>query len=101
MSSEWLPIETAPKGGGAEMVTDPLWVAPPRILMNFGSEGMAIVYYDWYYAEGGNGYDGANSPWVVDKTSETADQHFNCEPDGWMPLPPPPEAGTVNEGEKK
>ena len=30
MGSEWLPIESAPKGGGAELVTDPAWVEPPE-----------------------------------------------------------------------
>lgn len=88
--SEWQPIETAPKGGGADRVTDPSWVVPPRILMCFGGEGTAIVYHDWYYAEGGNGFTGDNSPWVIDYTSETTDMHFDTEPTHWMPLPEAP-----------
>jgi hypothetical protein len=28
-------MESAPKGGGAEYVTDPEWVEPPKILLFF------------------------------------------------------------------
>jgi len=88
--SEWYAIETAPKGGGAEYVTDPNWVEPPRILMAFGDEGIAIVYWDWAYAEGGYYSRGQRDAWILDRTGETSDLHFETAPTHWMPLPSPP-----------
>jgi len=97
--SEWQPIETAPKGGGAEMVTDPEWVEPPHILLCFADEPepvessrVVIAYWDWYYAPGGDGYRGDGSAWVIAFEGETTDRHFGNEPTHWMPLPAPPTA---------
>lgn len=86
---DWQPIETAPRGGGAELVTDPAWVEPPRILLVVEGK-VVIAYWDWYYAPGGNGNNGTNSGWVLDMTAETLDLHFGKEPTHWMPLPNPP-----------
>lgn len=87
---EWRDIESAPKGGGAEYVTDPNWVEPPRILMRFGDEGTAIVYWDWSYSEGGYNNRGQRDAWIIDYTIETSDLHFSNKPTHWMPLPKPP-----------
>jgi hypothetical protein len=92
----WQDIASAPQGGGAERVDDPLWVEPPRILMFFGDEGLpadqctVIVYWDWFYAPTGSGYRDGASAWVIDHTDETVDLHYNTEPTHWMPLPAPP-----------
>lgn len=91
--SEWMPIETAPKGGGAERVDDPAWVDPPRIMLHFADEGpeaTVIAYWDWYYASGGQGHYDRCSGWVVSHTGETTDLHFGTQPTHWTPLPAPP-----------
>jgi hypothetical protein len=86
--SEWQPIETAPKGGfpqgftGRRLVTDPAWVEPPTILAWDGRQ-LQVVYWDWYYAEGGNGYTPGCSAWV-------SPDGERVEPTHWMPLPEPP-----------
>jgi len=85
MMKEWLPVETAPKGGGAERVTDPLWVEPPDILLRFFEDVMRVGRWDWYYAEGGNGcIDGV--AWVEPCSGELLHLHYG-EPTGWMALP--------------
>jgi hypothetical protein len=82
----WRPIETAPKGGGAELVTDPKWVEPPRILLRFGDEAVSVAYWDWYYAEGGAGYrDGF--AWIEPCSSEPLNLHYSTPPTHWMPVP--------------
>ena len=86
---KWQPIETAPKGGGAESVTDPAWVEPPRILLALEDGGMAIAYWDWYYAEGGNGYTDGRA-WIDANSGEVL-SHIAPNPTHWMPLPAPPE----------
>lgn len=92
--SEWRDISTAPKGGGAEMVTDPAWVEPPRILLLFADEpnrDVVLAYWDWYYAApDGHGYEDGVLAWVIDRTAETVDKHFDTGPTHWMPLPEPP-----------
>lgn len=88
MTASWQPMETAPKGnGGIHADTrDPGYIAPPKILMRFGKEGVAIVYWDWYYAEGGSGYrDGC--AWIISPGGEPVNLHYSTEPDGWMELP--------------
>ena len=50
---EWQQIETAPKGGGAELVTDPAYIQPPHVLLLFPDRSVSVGYRDWYYAEGG------------------------------------------------
>lgn len=83
----WQPIETAPKGGGAEMVTDPKWVEPPDVLL-FCSDGtQCVAYWDWYYAEGGRGYTDGNA-WIIRGGERVYD--VAGEATHWMLLPPPP-----------
>lgn len=85
--SEWQPIETAPKGGGAKLVTDPLWTNPPLILIRFGDEGVSVAYWDWYYAEGGTGYrDGF--AWIEPCSGEFLNRHYSTPPTAWMYIPP-------------
>ncbi len=87
----WQPIESAPKGGGAERTDDPAWVEPPKILLLFEDENISVGYWDWYYAEGvGHGYQGCQA-WVEPCSGELLDMHYN-DPISWMPLPPPKEA---------
>jgi hypothetical protein len=78
-------MDTAPKGGGAEYVTDPNWVEPPRILMKFKGGQVSVAYWDWYHAEGGAGYrDGF--AWIEPCSGEQLNLHYG-QPIGWMPLP--------------
>ena len=79
-------MDSAPKGGGAELVTDPNFVEPPRILLRFGSEAVSVAYWDWYYAEGGSGYrDGF--AWIEPCTGAPLNLHYTTQPTGWMPIP--------------
>ena len=83
---EWLPMDTAPKGGGAEMVTDPKWVQPPKILLRFGHEAISVAYWDWYYADEGRGcVDGF--AWLEPCSGEQLNRYYATPPDGWMSLP--------------
>ena len=87
---QWQPIETAPKGGGAESTSDPNYVQPPRILLYFPTEGIIEAgRWDCYYAEGGNGYEGC-SAWCCAEYEPAALAYD--EPTHWMPLPEPPQA---------
>jgi hypothetical protein len=86
--NKWLPIESAPKGGGAELVTDPSWVEPPRILIRFGDEAVSVAYWDWYYAEGGRGYRNGFA-WIEPCSGDPLDLHYTTPPTHWVPLPPP------------
>jgi len=83
---EWQDMESAPKGGGADRVDDDNWVTPPRILLLFNNNEQGVCYWDWYYAEGGRGYNGLPA-WILN--GEQAVLSFD-EPIGWMPLPSPP-----------
>lgn len=85
---DWQPIETAPKGGGAEMITDPAWVEPPQILMLFEDGEVSVTYWDWYWAEGGHGYNGSLA-WIEPCSGEQLSLHYGS-PTHWMPLPNPP-----------
>jgi Protein of unknown function (DUF551) len=82
----WQPIETAPKGSGQdgpELVTDPDYVAPQKLLL-YTAEGMEVGYYDWYYHEGyGHGAEPGVSAWQT-----SAGQAYS--PTHWMPLPAAP-----------
>lgn len=83
----WKPMNTAPKGSGDgnSDTREPGYVAPPKILLRFGSEAVAIAHWDWYYAEGGHGYrDGF--AWIGPECGEPLNLHYS-EPDGWMELP--------------
>lgn len=83
---EWQPIETAPKGGGAELVTDPAWVEPPKVLLLFKNGEQVVCHWDWYYAESGNGYHKGVSAWV-EPTSGEQIELYHDNPTNWMPLP--------------
>ena len=99
----WQPIETAPKGGGTEMVTDPAWVDPPEILLLFppakkAAAAQAVGAWDWYYAPGGNGHAGV-SAWVSPASGDLLAMYYG-EPTHWRPLPPPPVAAPFTPEEK-
>lgn len=83
--SNWQPMESAPKGGGAELVTDPNWIEPPWVLLLFEEGKISVGYWDWYYAEGGAGHTGGLA-WVEPCSGERLDLHYDV-PIGWMPLP--------------
>lgn len=84
----WQSIETAPKGGGADSTTNPAWVEPPRILLLFAHGMMSVGYWDWYYAEGGDGCTHGVA-WVEPVSGELLKDHYGL-PTHWMPLPDPP-----------
>lgn len=89
-AGEWKTMDSAPKGGGAERVDDPAYVDAPRILLRFGEEGVSVTYWDWYYAEGGDGCtDGV--AWIGCPGSERLSDYFSTAPTHWRPLPAPPE----------
>lgn len=86
----WVPIATAPKGGGAEMVTDPAWVDPPEILLLFPSAkkaaaAQAVGVWDWHYAPGGGGHAGV-SAWICPASGDLLAMYYG-EPTHWQPLP--------------
>jgi hypothetical protein len=85
----WRPIETAPKGGGAELVKDPAWVEPPKLLLLFEEDQRAVGVWDWYYAEGGHGYRDDVSAWLEPISGEQIALYYG-EPTHWRPLPAPP-----------
>jgi len=92
--SDWQSISTAPKGGGAEMVTDPKWVEPPKILLCFREDVMRVACWDWYYAEGGNGaWESKRHAWVEPTSGSLLVLHYD-QPIGWRPLPTPPKGET-------
>lgn len=88
--TDWKPIETAPKGGGADFVTDPNWVEPPKIIVCCEDGEIVIVYWDWAYARDGYYYNPGLSAWILQGTGEQVGLHYG-EPTHWMPLPPPPQ----------
>jgi len=83
--SDWQPIESAPKGGGAIFTTYPDWIDPPKILLLFANAIVSVGYWDWYYAKGGKGYEGGEA-WVEPVSGERLDMHYDA-PVGWLPLP--------------
>jgi len=88
---KWEPIETAPKGGGADLVTDPAYVRPPKVLLLFEGGEQVVCHWDWYYAEGGNGYREGVSAWVEPVSGEQVSLHYD-NPTHWMSLAEPPNA---------
>ncbi len=86
---EWKSIETAPKGGGANRVSSPDWVEPPKILLLFEQGDTSVGYWDWYYAESGRGFNNI-SPWVEPCSGDQLSLHYD-DPIGWMPIPSQPE----------
>jgi hypothetical protein len=89
----WQPIETAPKGNGDqfESVTDPGYIAPPKILMLFEDGNQSVTHWDWYYAPGGYGHAQAQGgpAWIAVAGGELAHLHFGS-PTHWRPLPKEP-----------
>ena len=86
----WQLIATAPKGGVAELVTDPAWVEPPIVLLLFAGGVVSTGSWDWHYAKGRrNGIDGY--AWVEQTTGEVLSQYYD-HPTHWMPLPATPDA---------
>ena len=81
----WQPIETAPKGGGAETVTDPKWVEPPKILLRFGDEAVSVAYWDWYYVEGARGYTDGFA-WIEPCSGEPLNLHYSTPPTHWAAI---------------
>ena len=85
-TSQWnTDMEAAPRGGGAEMVTDPDYVDPPKILLGFEDSECRVCHWDWYYAEGGSGYEG-HLAWVLADAGELAVMYHDA-PVKWMHLP--------------
>lgn len=83
----WLPVESAPKGGGADYRTDPAWTDPPLILMKFPGGEISVARWEWYYAEGGCGYVEGLDAWVEPVSGEQLCLQYGTA-DGWQPLPP-------------
>jgi hypothetical protein len=82
--NEWQPMETAPKGGEAQFVTDPYWIEPPKILLLFDGD-ICVGYWDSYYAEGGfECTDGF--AWIEPCSGEPLNLHYGI-PKAWAPLP--------------
>lgn len=100
--TDWQRIDTAPKGGfpegfsGDRLVTDPAWVRPPRILLRFGDEAVSVAYWDWYYAEGGNGCTNGFA-WIEPCSGEKLDLHYSTPPTHWMPIPAFPSSPAEKE----
>lgn len=85
----WRPVEEAPIGGGAESIDDPNWVEPPKLMLLFPSGTMRIGNYEWYFSEGGYGYNGL-SAWADSSTGEQLEYAHGEAPTHFMPLPQPP-----------
>jgi hypothetical protein len=83
---QWMPVSEAPKGGGAELVTDPEYIKPPKILLLFNGDVASVGYWDAYYAEDGRGYEGGEA-WIEPISGERLDLNYGV-PIGWKPLPP-------------
>jgi Lar family restriction alleviation protein len=80
-----------PVSGWRDIATAPRDSTGPRtpILIQFGAEGMAVGFWDDYYADGGRGCtDGF--PWIEPFTGDPLNLHFSDPPTHWMPLPNPP-----------
>jgi len=82
---KWIPIESAPKGGGANSTTDPNWVEPPEILLYFSPNVVRLGRWDWYYAADSHGFNGEVA-WIDPVSSEQLSARYGM-PTHWMPLP--------------
>jgi hypothetical protein len=86
-ASDWVSMDSAPKGGGADRCDDPEWIEPPKILLLFNEGIVSVGYWDWYYAEGGRGYEGGLA-WIEPISGERLDMNYD-PPIGWQPITPP------------
>lgn len=88
---DWQPIETAPKGGGAERTDDPAYVEPPQILLLFPRGERRVGHWDAYYAEGGAGaWESKGHGWIEPTSGEILALYYDS-PTHWMPLPDLPQ----------
>ncbi len=84
----WQPIETAPKGVFSERVTDPGYVKAPLILLRFGDEGVSVAKWDWYYSDGGAGFERSKGcGWYEPCSGDPLNLHYSTPPTHWMPVP--------------
>ena len=84
--SDWHLMDTAPRGSwptGPDNVTEPAYIAPPRLLLLLDDGEQCVGRFDAYYAEGGDGFDG-NPPWLEVVSGE------RIRPVAWTILPAPP-----------
>lgn len=92
---EWMDIASAPKGGGADLVTDPAYVKPPHILLWFPGDDdprTVVARWDAFYGPDGSGRDETGGlGWVEATTGEPLFDHCGV-PTMWRPLPPSPGA---------
>lgn len=80
----WREIAAAPKEAKrADGTTE-------RILLLFSDGNQSVGYWDWYYAEGGRGYEDMHDAWIEPVSGEQLDRHYG-RAIGWRPLPPRPE----------
>lgn len=93
---DFQPMDSAPKGGGAEFTDDPDWVAPPHILILFDSDKMCVGHWSWYYAEYAHGYEEGIEAWVDALNGERLSLHYGPAI-GWMPLPTRSEKKTATK----
>lgn len=95
----WQPIDTAPKGSGADGPQDvrhPDYVEPPKLWLFLTDGEQCLGYWDWYYAEGGSGYDGGTA-WVENLSGE------RVYPTHWtvVSLPSPPRSAQEPDQETR
>ena len=88
VTNKWQPMDTAPKGNGpVDDVRAPGYIAPPKILLKFSDGNVSVAYWDWYYAEGGSGYEGdGHLAWIEPVSGEQVTRHY-AKPTHWMPIP--------------
>lgn len=84
--TDWLPMDSAPKGSGMGLVTTPDYIEPPRILLRFGAEAVSVAYWDWYFAEGGDGCTDGFA-WIEPCSGDPLNLSYTTPPDAWMPIP--------------
>ena len=75
---------TAPKSDPS--TTD----AAPYVLLLFTNGMPSVGYWDWFYAEGGFGYQGGTA-WIEPVSGERLDLHYG-PPILWAAIPPAPVA---------
>lgn len=76
-------MSNAPKAKYSES-GERIFTGLPKILLFFENDAASVGYWDWYYAEGGRGYDGG-SAWIEPVSGERLDSHYG-EPIGWLSI---------------